>query len=204
MTNLEAAATLIAEFESFEPRVYKDAVGLPTIGYGHLIGDGESFDGVTLTPEEGQELLIKDIKTRANALSDLLYGKGDKLTLGEYASLTSLIFNIGNGNFSMSQIPTYIKKYIASGDIKDKFVIAEQFSHWRRADGKMLSGLMKRRLAECMVFMDQTLDVDGDVPSTQFDSPIIMHYTDENWGILSSNLRLDANNIISKTGLIRH
>lgn len=32
---------LIKQFEGFEPEIYLDAAGLPTIGYGHLLRPGE-------------------------------------------------------------------------------------------------------------------------------------------------------------------
>lgn len=46
-------------------QVYKDHLGYPTIGYGHLIKKGESFPN-GLTDEEAEALLIKDIAIAEN------------------------------------------------------------------------------------------------------------------------------------------
>ena len=42
--------------------MYKDSAGNPTIGYGHLIKDGEDFSK-GITKEKAGELLAQDTKT---------------------------------------------------------------------------------------------------------------------------------------------
>ncbi|CAK0741032.1 lysozyme [Gammaproteobacteria bacterium] len=39
----QAGIDLVKEFEGLRLRVYRDAAGLPTVGYGHLIKPGEDF-----------------------------------------------------------------------------------------------------------------------------------------------------------------
>ena len=50
---------LIKEFEGYSPIVYRDAVGLRTIGYGHLVRPGEKF--TSLTEVEALALLALDV-----------------------------------------------------------------------------------------------------------------------------------------------
>lgn len=45
--------------------VYKDSLGLPTIGYGHLVRSGENFSA-GLTEAEAEALLIKDARNAYN------------------------------------------------------------------------------------------------------------------------------------------
>ena len=47
---------MIAGFEGFRSTEYLDVAGNRTIGYGHLVGAGESFPG-SLTRAEGLALL---------------------------------------------------------------------------------------------------------------------------------------------------
>ncbi len=64
---------LIKRFEGFEPEIYLDAAGFPTIGYGHLLrpGEAEIFKN-GITPEAGEALLIKDILSAKTAVFRLI------------------------------------------------------------------------------------------------------------------------------------
>jgi lysozyme len=59
-----ATLDLIKSFESFEPEVYDDGYGNPTIGYGHLCPDWSCSDvpfSQPLTEETALELLAGDL-----------------------------------------------------------------------------------------------------------------------------------------------
>ena len=64
---------LIKRFEGFEPEIYLDAAGLPTIGYGHLIRKGEHkmFEN-GISREAGEALLIKDVQAAERAVLRLI------------------------------------------------------------------------------------------------------------------------------------
>ena len=190
MNKLEAAAYVISQFEGFSPIIYKDVAGYPTIGYGHLITSHDDYDADThLTHEQGIELLMKDIESRRRIFASSL----DVLDVGEYAALMSLVFNIGGGAYAKSSVAVAIYKYCCVRHAKqEQYDIAERVSHWRRAAGKIVAGLMKRRLVETMVFLNEILDIDGPKPTEQLGSPVPMMITDENWGKLSKELRADA------------
>ncbi len=175
------ARKIIKRFEGFEPNVYKDCAGHPTIGYGHKITAGEDFTGRTLSDEEASELLVLDILAKADITPYVIPG----LEENQRDALTSLCYNIGVGNFSKS---TVLKK-VNEGDLLGAF---EYFGHWRRAGGEVVKGLVKRRFAELFVFADRTLDPsDSTAPSAQWGmEPMVI--TDGNWGLLTPALREEA------------
>lgn len=136
----QKAIDLIKEFEGFEPRPYDDAVGIKTIGYGHVIRPGESFTG--LTESEATSLLCKDLEKAENAILGYVERP---LSQGQFDALCSFVFNLGSGNFSKS---TLLRK-INAGDFAGA---ADEFKRWDKAGGKVLAGLTRRRLAEAEIF----------------------------------------------------
>lgn len=54
-----AYQTKVGYYKDGRFRVYKDSLGLPTIGYGHLLVNGETFAS-GLTEAEADALLLKD------------------------------------------------------------------------------------------------------------------------------------------------
>lgn len=55
---------LIKSFESFQPNVYDDGFGNPTLGYGHLCGDSTCSEvtfSQPLTEETASQLLANDL-----------------------------------------------------------------------------------------------------------------------------------------------
>lgn len=79
---------LIKHFEGCRLNAYHDAVGVPTIGYGHT---GGVRRGVSITPQEADDLLRMDLD---GAQADVLRCVKVPLNDNEYAALVSLAFNI--------------------------------------------------------------------------------------------------------------
>lgn len=143
----ERGYELIRKFEGWSPSVYKDAVGLPTIGYGHLIKPGEKFEGL-LSPEESEELLKKDVKPferHINRKVDV------KLYPNQFDALNSFTFNVGSRRLDDS---TLLKK-VNSGNHND---VPEQFLRWNKAGGKVLKGLTYRRQVEAELYAKSSVD----------------------------------------------
>ncbi len=63
---VQSEITQLVEDEGYRPKPYKDSLGKLTIGFGHLIKEGETFDD--LTPHKAVEMLRKDY---ANASEDV-------------------------------------------------------------------------------------------------------------------------------------
>lgn len=138
----------IKQHESWSATVYKDPVGLPTIGYGHLIKDGENFNN-PLTQQEGEDLLRKDIEAAQNAIRELIYVP---INQNEFDALTSFVFNLGRDAFEKSTL----RREINAGNIR---VAPGEIVRWNKAYDKnldtyiVLPGLVNRRADEVMLFI---------------------------------------------------
>ena len=138
-------------------RSYRCPAGRWTIGYGHTHG---VRSGETITPEEAEDLLRKDLQDCEAVVERLV--KVD-LTQNQFDALVSFVFNLGQGNFSSS---TLLRK-LNRGEYESA---AEEFIRWNKArvDGelKALPGLTRRRTAEAALFeMDVELASEGgDLP----------------------------------------
>ena len=135
---------LIKEFEGFRRVAYKCPAGQWTIGYGStMYKDGGMVQpGDTITKEEAEELV--DWYCKYN----IRYPKGT-FTQAQKEALCSFIYNVGQANFDRSTL----KKKIEQQDWPEA---KRQWMRWTRANGKVLSGLVKRREAECKLFFTNT------------------------------------------------
>lgn len=130
--------TLIRQFEGFVPYIYLDSAGKKTIGYGHLVRDGEDFSYIT--PEQAEELLRKDVGIAEKAVKQLVTVP---ITQGQYDALVSFTFNLGYGRLKSS---TLLRKLNAGEGA------SAEFDRWVYAGGEKLVGLILRRKAEQLLF----------------------------------------------------
>lgn len=138
------ALTIIKTFEKFEPKVYLDAVGVPTIGYGHLIKPGEDFG--RLTEAEATQLLKQDAFEAERAVDRIM----SSYVLQERCrreALVSWTFNLGAGSLQDSTL-----RRVANGGAPDR-AVAAQIVRWVHAGGRRLSGLVRRRHCEAIWYM---------------------------------------------------
>lgn len=132
---------LIQSYEKLELEAYDDAVGVRTIGYGHT--QGEFPD--TIDEVQADQYLLEDLATAEKAVNTYV---DFELNENEFSALVSLVFNIGSGNFKSS---TLLKR-LNEGQIE---LAADEFPKWRKAGGKVLKGLEKRRAKERKLFLCQ-------------------------------------------------
>ncbi|GKX60262.1 lysozyme [Leminorella grimontii] len=137
----QAGINLIKEFEGLKLSKYRDAVGLWTIGYGHLIRSGETFER-SLTEQEAEALLRKDLLESERGIRRLV---SVPLTQNQFDALVSFVFNVGVGRLATS---TLLKKLNA----QDYRGAADELPKWNRAGGNVLEGLTRRRQAERALF----------------------------------------------------
>jgi lysozyme len=132
---------LIEQFEGFRAKMYKDAVGLPTIGFGTLIDseDEKHLLTETITKEQAEVLLRKELVMIENKLKIMVT---KPLSQNQYDALVSFAYNLGINNLKSS---TLLKK--VNVNPADK-TIAKEFMKWVHAGGKVLKGLEIRRKAE--------------------------------------------------------
>ena len=81
-------------FKNGRFHVYKDSLGLPTIGYGHLLVNGETFPN-GLTESEGDALLIKDATVAFNDAKEIYEQFGMKGGIDLQRVLWQMCFQMG-------------------------------------------------------------------------------------------------------------
>lgn len=137
---------LIRRWEGFSPTVYRDPVGVPTIGYGST-WDGEgkriTMDQPPIDEATATEWLMREVREAAEHVHRLVTVR---LTSNQNAALVSFIYNLGVGNFGRSTM----LKYLNEGEYQKA---ADEFPKWRLAGGRVLEGLVRRREAERALFL---------------------------------------------------
>lgn len=133
----QAGVSLIRVFEGFSPTPYVCPAGFPTVGYGHVVLEGESFESA-LSPEEGEALLRADLPRYERAVCRLIEVPLDELC---FDALVSFTFNLGEGALSASTL----RRLVNAGRLADA---AAQFDRWVFAGARKLPGLVRRRAAE--------------------------------------------------------
>lgn len=134
---------LIKRFEGFEPEIYLDAAGLPTIGYGHLIRKGEHKmfeNGISKSAAEA--LLTKDVLSAEQAVLRLI---DVPLTNGQFDALVSFTYNLGSGALQRSTLRRKVNR-------EEHEEVPTEFSKWVWAGGRKLEGLIRRREAEVLLY----------------------------------------------------
>ena len=135
---------LIKRFEGFSAVIYLDAAGLPTIGYGHLLREGEhNMFKYGITEPAAQALLAKDVWSAERAVLRLIRVP---LTDGQFDALVSFAFNLGGGALQRSTLRRKINR-------EAHFEVPEQLMRWVWAGGRKLRGLARRRRAEAALYM---------------------------------------------------
>jgi lysozyme len=138
----DRAIRLIAEFEGFASEPYDDVGGKPTIGYGHLIRKGESF--TRIDEAEATRLLCDDLEVAEACVESCV---DVALTQGQFDALCSFTFNLGCARLKSSSL----LKYLNAGQYAKA---ADEFPKWCRVGTKQVPGLLRRRLAEQLLFND--------------------------------------------------
>jgi len=88
---------MIKDFEGCKLAAYKDSVGIPTIGVGHVKGVKM---GMKITQAQADKYLAEDLAVAEKCLNSL----GVTLKQNQFDALCSFIFNLGVGNFNSSTI----------------------------------------------------------------------------------------------------
>lgn len=126
---------LTEQFEGCKLQAYPDSTGIPTIGYGHT--KGVSL-GMTCTQAQAEQWLQQDINYAASEVNKHVTVP---LTQHQFDALVDFTFNCGAGNLDHSTL----LKLVNTGDFTHA---ANEFERWDKAGGKVVAGLLRRRLAE--------------------------------------------------------
>lgn len=141
----EEGLALIQRFEGFSATTYRDAAGLPTIGYGHLIRIGEKFPE-PLTQEAATQLLRRDVRAAETAVHGLIRVQ---LAQAQFDALVSFTFNLGSGTLERSTLRRVLNR-------EEYTDVPAQLLRYVWAGGRKLRGLMLRRAAEAALFSRKT------------------------------------------------
>ena len=128
-------------FEGFSTKVYIDAGGTPTIGYGRT--DINSMDETT-TKEKEDLLLYKKVNNIYEQVKIKMVKKWHyNVNENQLLALTDFTYNLGIGN---------LNKLTDNGK-RDISTIAEKILLYNKCNGKELTGLTKRRQWEHDLFV---------------------------------------------------
>lgn len=137
----------IKEFEQLRLEAY-----LPTpndrwtIGYGNTFyEDGEPVrKGDKITKERAEELFANILGSFSEKTQSYIK---TSLTINQFDALVSFSCNVGVGNFKTSTLLKEVNK-----DPEDYHAITTQFMRWNKQSGKVLQGLVRRRIAEANIY----------------------------------------------------
>lgn len=135
----------IEGFESYSGSTYLDSGGNPTIGFGHLLTDGEAglfSGGISLS--QGNALLQSDLGAAESAVNQLVVSA--PLNQQQFDALVSFTFNAGPGALT-SRIAPYLS-------VGDTFNAAVSFGRYTRSGTTYPSGLTFRRASEANLFLN--------------------------------------------------
>jgi len=139
----EATTNLVAQFEGFRSNVYRDAVGVETIGYGETDGATiNRFRASGISEPEARNLLKSRLGGFASAVEALITVP---LSTPQLTALTSFAYNVGVGAFRDSTL----RRLLNTGDYGS---VRAQLMRWTKGGGRDLPGLVARRKAEADVF----------------------------------------------------
>ncbi|MFS1538550.1 MAG: lysozyme [Candidatus Phlomobacter fragariae] len=135
MTTSDEGISRIKQFEGCRLRAYRCPAGRWTIGYGHTQGVTAEM---IISQSQAERFLKDEIRQTEEIINQLV---AVTLTQAQFNALVSLLFNIGEEEFTTS---TLLNK-LNTGDYAGA---ADEFNRWVYADGEKLTGLVRWRAAE--------------------------------------------------------
>jgi lysozyme len=136
-----AGVDFIAGFEGYSGRVYRDAVGVPTIGYGHTGPDVWRLAPLT----QAQALILLGVDLR-RSYEPPVRALGLPLNQHQFDALVSFVYNLGAGVIGPSSTMGQMLRARNWRGADASFVL---YDH---AGGRVLLGLYRRRVAEARLF----------------------------------------------------
>jgi lysozyme len=132
-----AGLELLKRSEGFRSRVYLDAAGFPTIGYGHRLLHPESFSN-GIDEVQAERTLAYDVREAEQAVLRLVKVP---LNQGQFDALVDFCFNLGAGKLAESTLLKDLNagRYDAAQD---------QLLRWDHTGAQENAGLRARREAE--------------------------------------------------------
>lgn len=144
MTASNSLIDFIKVHEGYSSTAYTGAdVQNRTIGYGHVIQQGENY--TNLTQMQATSLLKNDLSSSVASVNKEF--AGTSLTQNQFDSLVSFAYNLGDNIWSSA--PTLVSD-IKSGASAEK--LKSDFTAYDHCNGQELTGLYNRRVDEWKMF----------------------------------------------------
>lgn len=160
---------LIKKFEGCKLTSYQDSIGVWTIGYGHTSGVKK---GQTITQVQADTFLKSDCSSAEKAVNSYTKYNWNQ---NQFDALVSFTFNCGSGN---------LKTLLNNGQ-RTISEISTKITAYNKAGGKVLQGLVNRRIAEKELFdkplSSSTVPVSTSTTTAKFVKPISYLQTDPKW-----------------------
>ncbi len=138
----QEAIDLIKHYEGYRSKEYICPAGRRTIGFGHVILEGEIFDD-EIDYEFAEALLQLDLVSRARQVCALVKVP---LTDEQFGALCSFVFNLGSGALQRSTLRMKLNRC-------DYVGAAFEFPKWIYSGKRKLRGLINRRTDEMLMFL---------------------------------------------------
>ena len=135
----EKAYNLIRNFEGCRLMPYLCPAGVWTVGWGSTT---DVTPGELITMAQAEDRLKNDASAAEQCVNDAV---NVPLNQNEFDALVSFVFNLGCGNFRKSTL----LKMLNDSDYEGAGM---EFRRWDKGGGKVLPGLVRRRLAEQRLF----------------------------------------------------
>lgn len=140
MKTSQRGINLIKEFEGLRLTAYRCPAGVYTIGYGHTRGVKR---GMKITEEEASAFLTADLRNSEKAVER--YDSVYHWSQNEFDALVSFTFNCGAAN---------LRALLRNGR-RNRSQIVATLPLYRKAGGKVLKGLERRRATEKALFLER-------------------------------------------------
>lgn len=150
--------TLIKGFEGLSLKAYRDppisnpAEQLWSIGYGHQLGKGPSWEGHTISRDEADRYFDQDARKFETAVSFVT----PVAQQHEFDAMVSLAYNIGTGNTTTKQNGFAGSTVARLHNAGDRMGAADAFRMWNKAGGAVHQGLVARREKERNFYLHGT------------------------------------------------
>ena len=130
---------LIKKFEGCRLESYRCSANVLTIGYGHT---GGVLETDVITQDDADKLLEEDIAKFEKYVNDNVIVE---LKQSQYDALCAWGYNLGPSNLGSSTL----LKVLNEGKYEE---VPQQIKRWNKANGEVLTGLIRRREAEALLF----------------------------------------------------
>lgn len=142
---VDEALEVIKQFEGFSSTPYLCPAGVATIGYGSIYdkeGKRVTLDHPEITEMQASDLMLKEVYHCARVVLRLVTVP---LNVNQLTALIDFVYNLGSGSFQRSTLRMKLNR----GDYDGT---SNEFWKWRRANGIILRGLVRRRAVETLIF----------------------------------------------------